>query len=465
MGARSRTLDNRSDAVADRPHRILVATPEVLGARRAGPAVRAWNFAAALAADPIGHSVTLAARLGSERPHATSFAITELESAASEPFTASHDIVIVQGDLLSRFPALGTSAATVVADLYDPFPLEVLEQTSMLEPDHQRRAVWAAGRALDALLRRGDLFLCAGGRQRDFWLGALVALGRANEATHAASPDLKSLLADVPFGVDDEPPKHDRRALRGVVPGIEARDTVLWWGGGLYAWLDPRTLLDAMARLVPGHPEVRLVFAGAKHPNPDVGVTATATAAREHATRLGLLGRNVFFLDWVPYDERGSYLLEADIVVSTHHEHLETAFSYRTRILDALWAARPVVTTTGDALGLEIHRRGAGIVVPAEDVGGLVGALTQLLDDPERRAACAAAAGRFGHEQRWSMIVAPLLQFCRQPAQAPDRGDPRIGPMIMDPSAQPPNAAVGTRARRLIVRALRVLREGPRGRA
>jgi glycosyltransferase involved in cell wall biosynthesis len=438
--------------VAERPQRILVATPEVVGVLRAGPAVRAWNFAAALAADPVGHSVTLAGRLEAGPPPAASFAITELEEAANEQFVASQDVVIVQGDLLTRFPALGATSAILVADLYDPFPLEVIEQTSMLEPDHRRRSVWAANRALEGLLRRGDHFLCAGGRQRDFWLGALVALGRFNEATHSAAPDLRTLLADVPFGVDDEPPKHDREVLRGVLPGIEAADTVLWWGGGLYAWLDPITLVDAVARLVPDHPQVRLVFAGAKHPNPDVGVTPAAAAAREHATQLGLFGHNVFFLDWVPYDERGSYLLESDIVVSTHHHHLETAFSYRTRILDALWAARPVVTTRGDVLGEEVERRGAGIAVPAEDVDGLVEALKQLIDDPQRRAACAAAAGRFGDEQRWSIILAPLLEFCRHPAPAPDRRDPLIAPMIRDPNAQPPTAPIRTRARRLIAR-------------
>jgi hypothetical protein len=37
--------------------------------------------------------------------------------------------------------------------------------------------------------------------------------------------------------------------------------------------------------------------------------------------------------------------------VSTHYEHVETTFAFRTRILDYLWAGLPVVATGGDAFG------------------------------------------------------------------------------------------------------------------
>ena len=39
------------------------------------------------------------------------------------------------------------------------------------------------------------------------------------------------------------------------------------------------------------------------------------------------------------------YLTEADAGVSTHHEHIETTYSFRTRILDYLWASLPIVAT------------------------------------------------------------------------------------------------------------------------
>ena len=51
---------------------------------------------------------------------------------------------------------------------------------------------------------------------------------------------------------------------------------------------------------------------------------------------------------WVPYDERADFLLDADLGVSTHLEHIETAYSFRTRVLDYWWAGLPVVATDGD---------------------------------------------------------------------------------------------------------------------
>jgi hypothetical protein len=38
-------------------------------------------------------------------------------------------------------------------------------------------------------------------------------------------------------------------------------------------------------------------------------------------------------------------LREADIGVSLHREDVETRYSFRTRVLDYLWAGLPIITT------------------------------------------------------------------------------------------------------------------------
>ena len=88
---------------------------------------------------------------------------------------------------------------------------------------------------------------------------------------------------------------------------------------------------------------------------------------------------------WVAYDDRQNYLLEADIGVSTHFDHVETEFSFRTRILDYLWAGLPIVTTDGDSFADLIARTPLGLTVPPEDVDALEAALYRLLDDDELR--------------------------------------------------------------------------------
>ena len=95
---------------------------------------------------------------------------------------------------------------------------------------------------------------------------------------------------------------------------------------------------------------MRLFFLGVQHPNPNVPEMRMVVEARDLATELGLIDRHVFFNEeWVAYDDRQNYLLDADIGVSTHFHHVETEFSFRTRILDYLWAGLPFVTTAGDS--------------------------------------------------------------------------------------------------------------------
>ena len=83
---------------------------------------------------------------------------------------------------------------------------------------------------------------------------------------------------------------------------------------------------------------------------------------------------------WVPYEERGAWLLQADCAVAAHRDHLETRFSHRTRLLDCLWAGLPIVCTRGDELAERIAREGLGEAVPPADPAALAAALARVLD-------------------------------------------------------------------------------------
>jgi hypothetical protein len=322
----------------------------------------------------------------------------------------------------------------VIADVYDPFHLEVLEQSRHLEHDARRFAVRSSTEILNEQLMRADFLLCASEKQRDFWLGQLAGVGRINELNYDSSERLSSLIAVVPFGIDERPPVATRGVLRGVVPGIEADDKIILWGGGIYNWFDPLTLLRAVDKLRSRLPNVRVYFLGIRHPNPDVGEMRRTNETLELADELGLTGKNVFFNDdWVEYDDRPNYLLEADVGVSTHLDHVETAFSFRTRVLDYLWAGLPVVATHGDALAGMIAAEGAGIAVPPGDVDALEEALYRVLDDRELREACRASARSLASRFRWTEVLEPLIDYCREPARAPDLLDPELAATVRDP--------------------------------
>ncbi len=401
--------------------KIVVATGETLSARMAGPAIRAWAMAEALSAE---HDVELVT-VGTCTITHPRFACRSVGLGEMRALERWCDVFIFQGLILSTFRWLVDSSKILVADIYNPFHLEQLEQAKDQGPEGRARTVSECTTALNDQLTRGDFFLCASEKQRDFWLGQLSAVGRLNPKNYDADETMDALISVVPFGVPDDPPVHTRSALKGVVPGIGVDDKVILWGGGIYNWFDPLTLLHAVDRLRARRPDVRLFFLGLKHPNPDVPKMRMAVATRDLSDALGLTDKHVFFNEgWVDYHDRQNYLLEADIGVSTHLDHVETAFSFRTRILDYLWAQLPIVATGGDTFANLIQSRGLGVTVPAGDVEALEEALFHLLDDEAAAAGCRQHLAEVVADHTWSQVLSPLLAFCRAPHRAADLAAP-----------------------------------------
>jgi glycosyltransferase involved in cell wall biosynthesis len=248
----------------------------------------------------------------------------------------------------------------------------------------------------------------------------LTALKRVNPHTYDADPTLRALIDVVPFGLPDAPPQHRRPVMKGIVPGIDPDAKVLLWNGGIYNWLDPLTPIRAMTYVVEQRDDVRLFFMGVKHPNPRVHPMRMTADAMRLSDKLGLTDRVVFFNDWVPYEERESYLLEADLGVSLHLPHIETHFAFRTRLLDCLWAGLPAVITGGDAMASLVHEHDLGRVVEPANVDGVAEAILALLAEPDSRAIRADAFAQVRACFTWDRAIEPLARFCADPQPAPD---------------------------------------------
>lgn len=421
--------------VGDRPH-VVIVTHEALRRLMSGPAVRVLEMGRALSRS-VRVSIASPGPIEIDDPRVATIAYDPASPTALRTLAESADVLIVQGFALHSYPFLTRLVAPIVVDLYCPFTLEHLEQTR--RPGEPDAAVIDDARSIlnvqNAQFAFGDLFLCASERQRDFWIGALHTAGRVNPRTLADDPALTDLVRVVPFGLPDEPfdaaAAHvsDRRraagrparVLKGVHPAIPEHARVLLWGGSLLDWQDPETLIDAVARLTAHRDDVRLFFMGVRHPNPQVSPMAVVDRARARALSLGVLDTHVIFNDWVPYDERAAYLAEADIGVSTHRLHLETRYSFRTRMLDYLWAGLPIVCTEGDYFGDLVRAEGLGRAVPPGDASALADAIATLLDDPRAADDARAALTRVATGMTWSAAVEPLRQFCVGPRFAPDR--------------------------------------------
>jgi GT2 family glycosyltransferase/glycosyltransferase involved in cell wall biosynthesis len=401
--------------------RIVVITGDVLAAKMAGPALRAWAIAEHLAEE---HDVRLVST-SSASITTPRFEVSAVDVPHDlKQHEAWADIILFQGFAMAWAPWLAKSKKIIVCDIYDPMHLEQLEQTRGQDGDRRALDVANTTTVLNQQLARGDFFLCASEKQRHFWLGEMAAVGRLNPSTYDADSSMSSLLAVVPFGLSSTPPQRTRRAIKGVVPGIGETDKVVLWAGGIYNWFDPLTLVRAVDQLRHRRPDVRMYFMGMRNPNPHVPEMRMPAATRQLSDALALTGKHVFFnTDWVEADDRQNYLLDADAGVSTHFQHVETTFAFRTRMLDYLWAGLPIVATSGDTFADLIAAEGLGVAVPEQDVEALADALERTLYDEEFAASCRAAVQRVRGDYTWERALRPLLEFCRTPRHAPDLVD------------------------------------------
>lgn len=399
--------------------RVLIITGDPIGPRMAGPAIRAWNMADLLSAENEVALMTTTALEDVPAPFAVHLVKPGQDSEFSR-LLAWAEAIVFQGHALAQFDELRVTDKIIVADIYDPMHLEMLEQGRELGQSTWDLRVSTASAVLNEQLSLADFFLCASERQRFFYLGQLATLGRINSRTYANDPHLEQLLAVAPFGLSETSPVHERDVIKGVRSGIATDDKLLIWGGGLYNWFDPLSLITAVARLSERRGGVRLLFLGTKHPGVDeMGIVRESF---DLARELGVLDTSVFFNEsWVQYADRQNYLLEADAGVSTHMSQVETTFSFRTRILDYLWAGLPMVVTEGDSFADLVREEGLGVVVPAQDVAALESAIERVLFDAEFARVARANVARVCQEFYWSNTLAPLVEFMRDPHPAADR--------------------------------------------
>jgi glycosyltransferase involved in cell wall biosynthesis len=397
--------------------KVLIVSLDVLGKNMSGPGIRALAFARNLSGK---HKVALAAgSTGKVEP--LGFDLVEFDRNTVYELAREADVVVCQGEVLDLFPALYRIQTPLAIDLYDPLLFELLEMWPNMNTAERLGLHRMRVERTNNHLRAGDFFICASEKQRDFWLGMLAAVGRINPHTYSGDYDLKGLIDVVPFGLPKEKPVHTRGVLKGVHPGIEKDDRVLLWNGGIWNWLDPITLIRAMKLLVGERDDVKLLFMGTRHPNPRVPEMEVCAETIALSKDLGLYDRHVFYNEWTPYEERSNFLLEADFGICLHREHLETRYSFRTRILDCIWARLPIIISEGDSMSELVRREKLGAVVSPGDEKALKEVILALLDNSEAQQKFRANLEAIAPRLTWEAMLEPLSRFCENPGSARDK--------------------------------------------
>lgn len=396
--------------------KVLLITHDRLGERMAGPAIRNWELAAQLARQ---HQVTLTSLQPTEAAHPL-FSVTSFHgiTAQLKEQAAAHDILLVQGLMLHRFPFLARLGKYLIVDLYDPFIFE--SYPFYLESVDGTAAFTEHWNIQNRQMELADFTLCASDRQRDLWLGRFCALGRLTPELYRQDPAFRHLIDIVPFGLPEVPPRSTRRVIKGVVPGIDESDFLLIWGGGIWNWFDPLSVIRAVAKLGETRSDIKLFFMGTGQPNPELPEMSMYQQALSLAEELKVKDRLVFFNEgWVPYHERQNYLLEADAAVSSHFDSIETRFSFRTRVLDYLWAGLPILTSDGDSMAELVRQERLGLVLPVRDVEAWQEAILKLRNEPEAGRTFSANIQTVAPRFAWSHAAKPLLDYCQAPYHTP----------------------------------------------
>jgi glycosyltransferase involved in cell wall biosynthesis len=378
--------------------RILMPLSGTLGARLAGPEIRALELAKALGRD---YEVTLAPNTGTdgERDGVRTIAGSRPRLVRE---SAHHDAVLASSIPPYLLACKYRHGFVAISDQHDPHDLEIASKPQSSRQRDRELRTRAAWQALQ--LRYADVVLCPGERQRERLLRSHDSL--LGPGSGAPEPVI------VPFGIQDPPPPSSRRPMHERFPQIADGDTIVLWWGNMWRWFDGDTAIRAFATMADSRPDLKLVITAGRAPHSVSERFYDGTPeVRALAADLGVLGRTVLFLDdWVPYDERHDYLREADIGLTLHRHADEAQVASRHRYMDYLWAELPCVLGRGDEAAEEFAAAGFATLLESPSPEDLATALIALADDPGKLAAARAAGHSLAAQHRWSAVGAKLSE-------------------------------------------------------
>lgn len=385
-----------------------------------GPAIRYLEIARSLAR--LGHEVHVCDP-GSERT--TNYDEVQFVPRRRSELTKlrrSFDVVLfspyVSHSPFSSPPLLKSICERTpsVVDLYDPSLIESIGSWRVRGwSSHQLEFFGSQVISLMWALRHGDYFLCASYEQKLYYLGLLTVAGRLNP-----SLDIESRIGIVPVGTPANPPTRTAIAFRRGV--ISERDFVFLWPGGLFDWYDGVSAVRAFKYIASEHDDVHLVFVGAYSANWD-SPSREYLQTMDEACQSRLLNSRIHFVDWLPYDIRGSMYLEANCGVLTYRKGLENLLSFRSRIVDCIWGGLPLILTEGNQLADLVRTREAGVTVRAEDSSDIAAKMETFVSSPELRDSMASNCRNLASLFGWDSVIRQLNEFCENPSIAPDKLD------------------------------------------
>jgi hypothetical protein len=202
---------------------------------------------------------------------------------------------------------------------------------------------------------------------------------------------------DLPFG-DTEPFK-ERFGLAG-------RPTILTFGL-LSPTKNIEVMIEALAKVVPHHPELVYVVLGVTHPAVKEASGESYRLSLERlVVSLGLQHNVIFHKRYVSYADLCEYLQAADIYVTPYQGRDQITSG---TLAYAVASGRAVISTPY-YYAEELLAAGRGRLVGFEDVTGFARCLDELLSDKQVRERMRRAAYDFGRRMTWNSVAQQYAQ-------------------------------------------------------
>lgn len=367
---------------------ILFLSTDPIGERMNGPAIRHYELARHLA--NAGYTCTLMSPSASSDGRAGPVSLRAMNGQADiRREVERHEVILFTPAAIPSGSDDLIRKKWLVADLFVPHYFESGASGPVLDAGqvrsgagihhsvHQDFLLHRLERALDL----ANHIICGSERQRQWILGLLTAFGKIGDGQRRMSAPIEDYVSLVPYGTPADPPASSRSRIKGVIPGICAGDKVILWWGCWCDWYDLETLFSAMEILAKNRPDIKLVMGHPVHPGAEEEPSKSIQASIRQAKDRGLLNRSIFILEeWIPYENRGEYLLQADAGIYCHRKTLESFYSIRSRFFDYIWAGLPVIISEGDAFEYPVRNAALGCVVSQDDARGWADAIVSTCD-------------------------------------------------------------------------------------
>lgn len=383
-----------------------------------GGGLRAWGLAQGLLANGINVTIAIPDNFELEKDYINgNLRVCKWSFENLKSLFDIHDAVCVlysRGDLMKYVAKNLDPQKQLIVDLYVPIYIESLarELKGTLEEYKQYQfdvAHW------NTAFRRGDYFLCANQAQYHFYQGVLSAMGRINPITFK-----DQILEIVPYGIHNSEITHNKDVCKGVK--IAKNDFMILWFGGLYPWFDISPLLESIKELSKEYADIKLVILGGKNPfSVDKQFTKQYDFALNFAKENDLLDKNIYFVDWIPYEERNNWYAESDMVINLHHKTKETVYSWRTRIVDYIWGELPIVSTGGDEVTEYLAQKNAAIILKENGAKEISKVIENIYKDKNILSEIKNNIVLIKKEFYWDLITKNVAEFVKSGKISSDR--------------------------------------------